>query len=157
MDGSNMGSPRGAAAVGQLDELHAIEAGAVMCIRLWSEARTAPERMAFEFDMGPYGGAEALAAIGALCDLCGTHGRRPLMRHHLRCKCLGGDEACIAQIVEAARKGERDEAMLLACLMVRPDRATQAVALAERAGAALSRLAATPATPRGCPHGAVLH
>lgn len=137
-------TPRGGAAVGSLDELGAVEAGAVLCLRLWCSDRDAPERAAFDAEAGPHGGREALASIGALCDLCLAYGRRPLMRHHLSCKCLGGDEACIARIVEAALAGDRDDAMLLASLLVRADMAPGAVALAERAGVALCRLAATP-------------
>ncbi|MEC7761914.1 MAG: hypothetical protein VX874_08420 [Pseudomonadota bacterium] len=150
MDGA-MTMPRGGRAVGMLDELGAIEAGAVLCLRLWAEAPDGPERAAFDADTGPFGGREALAAIGSLCDLCRDYGRRALMRHHLTCRCLGGDEACVAQVVSAALAGERDDAMLMAALLVRADMAPGLVVLAERAGVALSRLAATPA-PAGRLH-----
>jgi hypothetical protein len=142
MDGSVI--PRGGAAVGLLDELGAVEAGAVLCLRLVGGAADASERQAFDAETGPYGGREAMSAIGSLCELCHLYGRRPLMRHHLTCKCLGGDEACIAQVVSAALAGDRDDAMLMATLLVRADLAPSLVSLAERAGVALSRLAATP-------------
>lgn len=143
MDGSFF--PRGGAAVGRLDELGAVEAGAVLCLRLWC-AGDGAERAAFEAETGPFGGREALSAIGSLCALCLSYGRRPLMRHHLTCACLGGDEACIAQLVAAALSGDRDDAMMIAVLVVRADMAPTAVQLAERAGAALARLAVTPAS-----------
>jgi hypothetical protein len=149
MDGGMMPG-RGGAAVGRLDELGAVEAGAVLCLRLWATPPGAPERAAFDAEAGAHGGRAALEAIGALCDICLTYGRRPLMRHHLTCACLGGDEACIARIVEAALAGDRDDAMLMATLLVRADMAPSVVALAESAGAALSRLAVTPA---GAAHG----
>lgn len=144
MDGAMM--PRGGSAVGILDELGGVEAGAVLCLRLWAEAPDGPERAGFDADTGPFGGRAALEAIGSLCDLCRDYGRRPLMRHDLTCRCLGGDEACVAQLVSAALSGDRDDAMLMATLLVRADMAPGLVALAERAGVALCRLAATPAT-----------
>ncbi|MAM62717.1 hypothetical protein [Maritimibacter sp. UBA3975] len=152
MDGG-LTTPRGGAAVGSLDELDAVEAGAVLCLRLWCQPVDAPDRAAFLADTAGSGGRAALGAIGALCELCLTYGRRPLMRHAMGCRCLGADEACVARIVEAALAGERDDAMLMAALLVRADMAPAAVALAEQAGVALARLAVTPAdAPRGPLH-----
>jgi hypothetical protein len=145
MDGAM--NPRGGAAVARLDELGAIEAGAVLCLRLWCAGPDTPERRAFEAEAGDHGGRAALAAIGGLCDMMRAYGRRPLMRHDIACGCVGGDEACLARIVEAATAGDRDDAMLMATLLVRADLACGFVALAEQAGVALARLAVTPATP----------
>lgn len=147
MDGSPPSSAtgRGGAAVGRMAELGAIESGAILCLRLWFENPASHARRSFEDDFGAFGGALALGNIGAICRLCDEHGRRPLMRHALSCDCVGGDEACLARMVEAALAGERDEAMMMASLMARADVAPQMVALAEVAGAALARLAVTPA------------
>lgn len=144
MDGTLLEDRRGGAAVGRIVDLGAIEAGAVLCLRLWHEAPASPERMDFERNMGRFGGRTALDAIGGICAIWQEFGRRPMVRHHLRCDCLGADEACVAQLVQAALLGDRDDAMMLATLMVRADHAPRLVAHAERAGAALARLAATP-------------
>ncbi|MBV7378620.1 hypothetical protein [Maritimibacter dapengensis] len=152
MDGSLLDDRRGGAAVGRLMDLGAIEAGAVLCLRLWHEAPASPARMDFERDMGRFGGRAALEAIGGICAIWQDFGRRPMVRHHLRCDCLGADEACLAHMVQAALLGDRDDAMMLATLMVRADYAPGVVAYAERAGAALARLAATPVAgeAQGC-------
>lgn len=155
MDGQSFPDPRGGAAVGRLQDLGAIEAGAVLCLRLCFEGPASPDRLGFERDMGRYGGHIALGAIGDICAIWRGFGRRPMACHHLRCACLGADEACIAHLVRAALDGERDDAMMLATLMVRADQALGVVAHAERAGTALARLAATPAddtAARRCLH-----
>ncbi|HBZ44017.1 MAG TPA: hypothetical protein DEO85_08185 [Maritimibacter sp.] len=144
MDGQMTADTRGGAAVARLEDMGAIEAGAVLCMRLWSEGPGSPDRAAFERDFGRFGGHIALGATGAICTMCRDTGRRALLRHHLQCGCVGVDEACLAQLVAAALDGERNDAMMLATLMVRADYAPQLVDCAVRAGAALSRLAATP-------------
>ena len=63
------------------------------------------------------------------------------MRHGTDCPCLGADEACFARVVADASEGAREDAMLVAALMVRPDMAPAAVHLAEALGLALKRLA----------------
>ena len=42
------------------------------------------------------------------------------MRHSIECRCLGGDEACFANLVATAAEGEREDALLMATLMVEP-------------------------------------
>ncbi|AJE47662.1 hypothetical protein [Celeribacter indicus] len=62
------------------------------------------------------------------------HGRRPLMRHGMGCDCLGADEAVLAQFVRLAAQGAREDATLMAMLLVRGDMAPLAVSLAEQLG-----------------------
>lgn len=95
----------------------------------------------------PAHGADPLSD---LCSFCARHCRRPLSAHGEGCPCLGGDEACLARFVELAIAGERDEALMLAMLLVRADLAPIAVALAEQAGLALRR--ATSVRPRPALH-----
>ena len=59
------------------------------------------------------------------------------MRHGGGCPCLGADEAAFAQLVQTATEGEREDALMLACCMVRPDLAPSLVHLAQMAGLAL--------------------
>ncbi|MEO1249057.1 MAG: hypothetical protein AAFW76_04380, partial [Pseudomonadota bacterium] len=74
---------------------------------------------------------------------CARHGRRPLLRHSVACKCLGGDEATFANIVGFASDGGREDAFLIAANLVRPDMAAAIVALAESFGLALKRMMST--------------
>lgn len=133
--------------MGQMAELPPLESAAVLCLRLWCDSEAAQERDAFFQGFAHFGGPAAFEAVGHLCRLCLSFGRRPLMRHSVSCPCVGGDEACLAQLIKAATHGDRDDAMMLACLMIRPDFATTAVHLAECAGVALARVAEAK-TPR---------
>ena len=139
----NMEKPhRGGAPVGYVAELDPIEAGAVMYLRLWCDG---PDSQAivwedFSLHLGIDQGREALKALEQLCNLCVSYGRRPLMRHHVTCKCLGADESCFANFVAAATEGEHEDAMLIATILVRADMAPSLVGLAQSVGLALKRM-----------------
>lgn len=145
--------PRGGAPVGMLAELPAVEVGAVLYLRLWCDGQDSQRRIRADFaaTLGAGAGDTAWRCFEDLCSLCVRHGRRPLMRHHLGCKCLGADEACFANFIAAAGEGQREDAMLLASLIVRPDMAPCLVGLAERFGLTLRRMAlsAAPETTPG--------
>ncbi|AAV94095.1 hypothetical protein KQ247_12625 [Ruegeria pomeroyi] len=121
---------RGGAAVGHLADLPTLEASAVHCLRLWSDATEGRAAL-------PEGRSAEL--LKQICGLCASYGRRPLMRHGLGCACLGADEACFAHMVAAAATGAREDALMLAALIVRPDLAPALVALSEQLGLALHR------------------
>ena len=57
-----------------------------------------------------------------------------------------GDEAAFAEVVRLAAGGEREDALMIACCLVRPDLAPALVHLAEQAGIRLGRAVAAPAT-----------
>lgn len=133
---------RGGAPVGFITELDEIEAASVIYLRLWCDG---PEAKAsvwndFESSLGTDRGRSALKSFEDLCNFCTTHGRRPLMRHSLNFKCLGADEACFANFIACAATGEREDAMLIATLLVRPDVAPLITALAADFGHALMRM-----------------
>ena len=116
---------RGSAPVGVYDDLDPLGRAAVSCLRLLRrDARV-----------------EAAGPMADLCGLCVRFGRRPLCAHAEDCPCLGGDEACFARLVELAAAGEREEALMLAMLLVRADVAPLAVAMAEQAGLGAMRMA----------------
>lgn len=137
-------SRRGGAPVGLVADLDPVEAGAVIYLRLCFSGQAARDQAERDFtlSLGPAHGPAALQSLEQICDLCARHGRRPLMRHDIACKCVGADEACLANLVGAAGTGEREEAMLLAALMVRADMAPFLAGLAETLGLALRRMAA---------------
>ncbi|WP_170337056.1 hypothetical protein [Ruegeria arenilitoris] len=133
---------RGGAAVGRLSDLSPLEAGAVMYLRLWSEGVDGRADAASDFDiaLGADQGRAAMLTLDRLCSLCAHHGRRPLVRHGLGCACLGADENCFAQMIAAASEGAREDAMMMASLIVRPDFAPALASLSEELGLALRRM-----------------
>ena len=142
---------RGGAPVGFVAELDPVEAGAVLYLRSWCEGPDARARMRQDFVavLGPDRGSDALRAFDTLCDLCARYGRRPLMRHQVACKCLGADESCFAHFVGYASEGQREDALLIATTIVRPDMAPLLVDVAQHFGLALRRMAldAAPTPP----------
>lgn len=115
---------RGGLPVGHFDDLAPLEARVVAALRLWDPdgSTTGPAR-----------------ALGELLALCQHYGRRPLLRHAVGCPCLGADEACLARLVATAATGGREDAMLIATLMVRPDVAPALSAVAQDFGLGLAR------------------
>lgn len=145
---------RGGAPVGYVKELSPVEAGAVLYLRLWCDGPDAQAQVWNDFAtaLGPERGQKALRSFGSLCDLCARHGRRPLMRHHVNCKCLGADESCFANFIGYACDGEREDALLIATTIVRPDMAPSLVGLAQDFGLALKRMAINTKTPNTRPN-----
>lgn len=132
----------GGAPVGFLTDLNSLEAACVVYLRLWCDGAEAQAKVRADFAtaLGPEKGAAALSALSGLFDLCARHGRRPLMRHSTTCKCLGSDEACFANFVAAATTGEREDALMIATLLVRADMAPLMTAMASDFGLALKRM-----------------
>ncbi|WP_298838220.1 hypothetical protein [uncultured Roseobacter sp.] len=140
---------RGGAPVGFVTELGPVEAGAVLYLRLWSEGPVSRKQVRNDFAtaLGADNGRKALRSFETLCDLCARHGRRPLMRHHVTCRCLGADESCFANFIGYASEGEREDALLIATTIVRPDMAPSLVGLAQEFGFALRRMALRAGQP----------
>jgi hypothetical protein len=130
----------GGAAVGRLAELPPLEARVVRCVRLWSGGPQGRAALGDELARRHGNGAVGLAR--ALDDLLGTtvrYARRPLMGHALDCPCAGSDECVFARFVALAAEGAREEAVLIATLIVRADVALGLTALAELVGLSLMR------------------
>ena len=121
-----------------------------------SEAAWAAAQARVEHDfrrcLGASDGHRALMALADLCSLCARHCRRPILRHDVRCRCLGSDEACFANFVAAAATGDHEDAMLIATLLVRADMAPSLTGLAATLGHALMRIAVSDV-----PAGATVH
>lgn len=140
---------RGSATVGYLAELDPVEAGAVLYLRLWGDGPAAQARVRTEFEtaLGPKCGRDALRSFDCLLNMCIRHGRRPLIRHDVTSKCLGADESCFATFIGYASEGEREDALLIATTIVRPDMAPSLVGLAQDFGLALRRMTIRSDTP----------
>lgn len=134
--------PRGAATVGRLTDLDPVEAGAVLYLRLSWNNPDARDALASDFIplLGPTAGQAAADGFHQIAALCQTHARRPLCPHSLNCACLGADEACFATLVVSASEGAREEALMMALLLVRADVAPMLTGLAQDAGLALRRM-----------------
>ncbi len=132
-----------------------------MYLRLWGDGAQGRADAAsdFEIALGAEGGRAAMLTLDRLCSLCAHHGRRPLIRHGLSCSCLGADENCFAQMIAAASEGAREDAMMMASLIVRPDFAPALASLSEELGLALRRMTASVPLPTTGhqPPAAVLH
>ena len=133
---------RGGAPVGFITELDAIEAASVIYFRLWGDGTDARNRVRRDMatSLGPQHGARAIDSFEQICGLFSALGRRPLMRHAVECKCLGSDESCFANFIATAAEGNREDAMLIATLLIRPDVAPQIAELAAEFGLALKRM-----------------
>lgn len=135
-------SRRGGAPVGYLDEVSDIESSAVLYFRLWCNGPAAQSQMWNDFatSLGSDQGRVALKAFERLYGLIFMHRRRQLMRHDVACRCLGGDEAIFANFIAAATRGDREDAMLMASLLVRSDIAVTLTDLAQQFGLAIRRI-----------------
>lgn len=134
---------RGGAAVGYLTELDQVQAGAVRALRLWADGSDSRMvlRSEFEAQLGSASALHALESFDDMYQLCARFGRRPLMRHGVNCRCLGGDEAGFANFIAVAAEGDREEAMWIATTLVRADAAPVLVDLAQTFALYLSQLA----------------
>lgn len=140
---------RGGAPVGFIDDLDSIETASVIYFRLWSDGPEAQAQVWSDLatGLGVEHGRQALQSFEMLCSLCARHGRRPLMRHSIHCKFIGADESCFASFIATAATGQREDAMLIATLLVRPDVAPLVSSLAADFGLALARMRLS--APRG--------
>jgi hypothetical protein len=141
---------RGARPVGHVGDLGEIEARAVTCLRLWqSDPQTQNGlRNDLAARLGPQAADATIAALETLFDLCARHARRPLICHAADCDCLGAGEACFANFIATAASGSREDALLIATLIIRVDMAPVLAGLAEQIGLAFARAARRPASAR---------
>ncbi len=125
----------------RLDDLPALERRVVVCARLWCEGPAGQATV--ERDWGPCGGVDlatqALDRLDELLGLCFAHGRRPLQIDGVRAEGVSGDECVLGRFVALAAEGKREEAILIATLLVRADLALGLARTAEALGLLLLR------------------
>ena len=111
----------------------------MLYLRLWCDGAGSRQAVWEDFStaLGLDYGAAASDAWETLMELFADHCRRPLMRHAVTCTCLGADESCFAKFIAAAAEGAREDAMLMATLIVRADMAPVLTSLACECGLAL--------------------
>ncbi|WP_371155174.1 hypothetical protein [Jannaschia sp. 2305UL9-9] len=135
------GNP-GGATVADLRALDSLQSLIVLMFRDWCDGPDGQQRVTqvFQGALGRLPGDTGLAAWIEMMAILSDDVRRPVMRHALTCRCVGADEAVIAQVLSLAGQGEREEAMLVLSLLVSGDRLLMAVNAAERAGLACMRI-----------------
>ncbi|MEM8699458.1 MAG: hypothetical protein AAGF44_09830 [Pseudomonadota bacterium] len=150
---------RGGAPVGYMAELPEIEASAISYLRCWCEGPDWQDALRDEFKskLGHRHGGRGVDALNRLCQLLALHGRRPLLRHHVQCRCFGGDESAFANCVGAIVAGDREDAELFAALIVDHRVSGQFVAEAEAFGVAAQLLASDPGLPHSSSSSNVVH
>ena len=144
----------GAAAVGRMADLAPLERRIVRSLRLLGHGEVG--RTARRMDLAATLGPETAQAIGGrleelLCALM-RHARRPVACHDVSCPCVGGDEFALARFVALAAEGDREDATLLAALLVRSDVAICLAPLAEEVGLRVGRIGLAMSTPASGPH-----
>ncbi|SOH94823.1 hypothetical protein SAMN06273572_105249 [Monaibacterium marinum] len=133
--------PRGGAAVGHLSELPRLEAAAICYLRLWCAGTEGRDELMLAFtDLAPTDAAQRAEGFAELVRLMLETARRPLQRRHLGCACVSGDECAFGHMVACAAMGEREEAMLLASLLVQPDAWLPLSLQAERIGLEIAQM-----------------
>ena len=107
---------RGGAPVGYLSELTNLERNAILFLRYWSQNSSIHQHLQNEFwsdltkKLGLSKTSKAIDAFDDAFKLCIKYSRRPIMKHELECKCIGGDESCFANIFGFASEGKKEGA-----------------------------------------------
>jgi hypothetical protein len=145
--------------VAAMQAMHPLGAFVIAALRAWNSGGAGAALVALRARMSE---GQAATAMAAMCDLAGILGaarRRPLACHAPHCPCVGADEATFARFVREAALGEREDALLLASLMVDARAITGLTDAAQRFGLHLHRatLREAAALTAGAPAGTTLH
>ena len=131
----------GAAPVARVADLPPLEQRVVLYARLWTEGRLGQAEVWRDLieRHGPEGASCAVGHLDSLLREMLAFARRPLQRHAPSCPCAGGDECVLARFVALAAEGAREDAILMATLMVRADVSLMLASIAEELGLSLMR------------------
>ncbi|MEY8829806.1 hypothetical protein AB9K34_15580 [Sedimentitalea sp. XS_ASV28] len=139
---------RGAAPVGQMQELPPMERMAILYLRAWCDGGPGKAQMIDDFRrvLGPDEGDLIYEDFNTLLRMMLRCGRCPLMRHGLNCRCFGGHESAFAHMITAAATQDRDDALLFATTLLSGGAAWHAVQLASNLGPVLLQISRSMAT-----------
>jgi len=131
-----------AAPVARLDSLPRLQAWCVTALRQWMGGAAGREALAA--DLTARHGADAAPALlnrlAGTLDLLARHGQRHFAHNPAGSDAVSPDEAFVAHFVATAATGEREEALMLAMLLVRADLAPALVARAQALGLGVLRV-----------------
>jgi hypothetical protein len=131
----------GGSPVGRVAELPPLERMVIRGLRLWSLGADGQVRLQAELAArhGAPAARHLAEGFGELLQISVLHARRPLLGHALDCPCAGADECVFARFVSLAAEGAREDAILIASLLVRADLALVLAGRAEEIGLGLMR------------------
>lgn len=131
----------GGSPVSRVAELPPLERLVIRCLRLWSLGAEGQSLLRAELAVrhGPLSAQRLSEEFGELLRISVLHARRPLLGHALDCPCAGADECVFARFVSLAAEGAREDAILIAALLVRADLALALAARAEEIGLGMMR------------------
>ncbi|KNX41722.1 hypothetical protein ROTO_16930 [Roseovarius tolerans] len=127
------------APVAQMDDMTGLPGIVIACLRHWNRGGAAAALGLLRAHMSEATACASFEALQDLTDVLGPHIRRPLRCHAPQCQCVGLDEAAFARFVEEAALGEREEALMLASLLVAPRGIMPLADAAHRLGLTLHR------------------
>ncbi|GIT91587.1 hypothetical protein JANAI62_20440 [Jannaschia pagri] len=132
----------GGATVADIRTMEGDQALAVIMLRDWFDGPQGQARVSQTFlqELGAQAGAGAIDAWADFGALISDGTRRDVMRHSVNCRCVGADEAVLAQVISLAARGAREDAMLILSLLVTGERLLPAIQTVEQVGAALLRI-----------------
>ncbi|MEI4234102.1 hypothetical protein [Roseovarius sp. D22-M7] len=108
----------GPATVGHMAEMTGLKGMVITCLRQWNRGGAAAALAVLRDRMGETRAAAAFEALQDVADSLDAHMRRPLRCHAPHCHCVGADEAAFARFVEESALGGREDALMLASLLV---------------------------------------
>lgn len=127
--------------VGQMAEMQGLAGLAVACLRAWNEGGAIRAHAMLCERMAPPMALATFESLQDLTEVLGAQMRRPLRCHAPHCDCVGLDEAAFARFVEEAALGEREDALMLASLLVNARGILALTEAAARLGLCLHRAA----------------
>ncbi|MFO7758690.1 MAG: hypothetical protein R6V26_09460 [Roseovarius sp.] len=108
----------GTVPVGHMSEVSGVSGMVIACLRHWNSGGAAAAYGLLRDRLGEQQGGASFNALQDLADILAACMRRPLRCHAPHCHCVGMDEAAFARFVEDAAFGVREDAMMLASLLV---------------------------------------
>jgi len=108
----------GTVPAGQMSEMTGVAGMVIACLRHWNRGGAAAALGLLRDRMGEPRAGVSVKALQDLADVLEGGMRRPLRCHQPDCPCVGTDEAAFARFVEEAAFGTREDALMLASLLV---------------------------------------
>ena len=127
---------RGGVTVAVLNHMESWEANLVLNLRLWCEGPSGQVQVWNEYRRALPGenARNECHAFESLLRTLIANAQRPLVRHDVRCTCVGADEYVFLHLVRCAADGHLSDAALMAALIVGPSKAEQIALLAGQVG-----------------------
>ena len=131
----------GTVPAGHMSEMTGVAGMVITCLRHWNRGGAAAAFGLLRNHMDETQAGASVEALQNLAHVLEAGIRRPLRCHQPDCPCVGTDEAAFARFVEEAAFGAREDALMLASLLVEPRGILSLTDAAERLGLHLHRAA----------------